>query len=60
MEQNLIDECIIYMAPSVLGSSGRGLCDMPHVTRMAEKKNLVLLDVRKVGVDLRLQYKVQK
>jgi len=60
MEQNLIDECIVYMAPSILGSSGRGLCDMPHVTRMADKKNLALLDVRKVGVDLRLQYKVQK
>jgi len=60
MEQNLIDECIVYMAPCLLGSSGRGLCDMPHVTRMADKKNLTLLDVRKVGVDLRLQYKVQK
>ncbi len=60
MEQNLIDECIVYMAPSILGSSGRGLCDMPHVTLMAEKKNLALLEVRKVGVDLRLQYKVQK
>jgi len=60
MEQNLIDECTVYIAPSILGSSGRGLCDMPHITRMAEKKNLTLLDVRKVGVDLRLQYKVQK
>ncbi len=60
MEQNLVDECIVYMAPCMLGSSGRGLCDMPHITRMADKKSLTLLEARKVGVDLRLQYKVQK
>lgn len=59
MEQNLIDECIVYMAPCLLGSSGRGLFDMPDITVMADKKNLTLLEARKVGVDLRLQYKVQ-
>lgn len=58
MEQDLIDECVIYMAPSVLGASGRGLFAMPNISVMADKKQLQLLDVRKVGVDLRLQYKV--
>jgi len=60
MEQGLIDECIVYMAPSILGSSGRGLCAMPHIHKMIDKTELEFVDVRKVGVDLRLQYKVQK
>jgi len=60
MQQDLIDECVIYMAPSILGASGRGLFSMPDVSLMADKKQLQLLDVRKVGVDLRLRYKAQK
>ena len=60
MEQGLIDECIIYMAPSILGSSGRGLFAMPNVSAMADKKQLQLVDMRKIGTDLRLRYKVQK
>ncbi len=60
LEQGLIDECIIYMAPSILGSSGRGLFAMPSVSVMADKKQLQFVDMRKVGMDLRLHYKVQK
>jgi len=60
MEQGLIDECIVYMAPNLLGASGRGLFDMPHINKMSEKKQLEILDMRKVGVDIRLQFKVKK
>jgi len=60
MEQGLIDECVVYMAPSLLGASGRGLFEMPTITQMVDKKQLQFVDMRKVGVDIRLQYKVQK
>lgn len=60
LEQGLIDECIIYMAPSVLGASGRGLFAMPNVSTMRDKKQLQLLGTRQVGEDLRLHYKVQR
>jgi len=60
MEQGLIDECVVYMAPCLLGASGRGLFDMPTINKMADKKQLEMLDMRKVGVDIRLQFKVQK
>jgi len=60
MEQGLIDECVVYMAPSLLGASGRGLFDMPQINKMSEKKQLEILDIRKVGVDIRLQFKVKK
>ncbi len=59
MDQGLIDECVIYMASSILGDSGRGLFTMPKVSMMTDKKQLELLDVRKVGMDLRLRYRVK-
>lgn len=60
MEQGLIDECVVYMAPCLLGSSARGLFDMPNINKMADKKQLEVLDIRKIGVDIKLQFKVQK
>ncbi|TAL44688.1 MAG: bifunctional diaminohydroxyphosphoribosylaminopyrimidine deaminase/5-amino-6-(5-phosphoribosylamino)uracil reductase RibD [Methylovulum sp.] len=56
---DLLDELIVYMAPSVLGDQGRGLFHLPGVTTMADKKELKLLDVRQVGGDLRLTLEPQ-
>jgi len=57
LTENLIDELIVYMAPSILGDQGRGLFHLPGITMMADKKVLKLLDVRQVGGDLRLTLK---
>ncbi|MDD5271281.1 MAG: bifunctional diaminohydroxyphosphoribosylaminopyrimidine deaminase/5-amino-6-(5-phosphoribosylamino)uracil reductase RibD [Methylovulum sp.] len=54
LAENLVDEIIVYMAPSILGDQGRGLFHLPQVLAMADKKELQLLDVRQVGGDLRL------
>ncbi len=59
MEQGLIDECIVYMAPNILGASGRGLFAMPNVSEMADKKQLQFVDMRKIGMDLKLHFIVQ-
>jgi diaminohydroxyphosphoribosylaminopyrimidine deaminase/5-amino-6-(5-phosphoribosylamino)uracil reductase len=58
--ENLIDELVVYMAPSILGDQGRGLFHLPGVTMMADKKVLKLLDVRQVGGDLRLTLEPQE
>jgi diaminohydroxyphosphoribosylaminopyrimidine deaminase/5-amino-6-(5-phosphoribosylamino)uracil reductase len=60
MTENLIDELIVYMAPSILGDQGRGLFHLPGMMTMADKKMLKLLDVRQVGVDLRLTLEPQE
>jgi diaminohydroxyphosphoribosylaminopyrimidine deaminase/5-amino-6-(5-phosphoribosylamino)uracil reductase len=54
---NLLDEIIVYMATSIMGDQGRGLFHLPEVLKMADKKELKLLDVRQVGKDLRLLFK---
>lgn len=54
---NLLDEIIVYMAPSIMGDKGRGLFHLPDVLAMADRKELELLDVTRVGGDLKLTLK---
>jgi len=49
----LVDELIIYMAPTLMGSQARGLLDLPIET-MADKRPLKITDVRAVGDDWRI------
>jgi diaminohydroxyphosphoribosylaminopyrimidine deaminase/5-amino-6-(5-phosphoribosylamino)uracil reductase len=52
LQAGLLDELIIYMAPSLLGSRAQPLLELPLDT-MADKAQLTLADVRKVGADWR-------
>jgi len=56
LEEGLVDEVIIYMAPCILGDQGRGLFTLPGLQQMADKKQLKLRDVRQVGPDLKLTF----
>jgi len=56
LDEGLVDEYIIYMAPCILGDQGRGLFKVPGLQQMANKKQLKLRDVRQVGQDLKLTY----
>ena len=51
----LIDEIVLYQAPHLMGDAGRGLFHLPTVTTMAERIALEIVDVRRVGVDLRVR-----
>lgn len=55
VQQGLVDELVVYMAPCLMGSDARPLLAMP-LTNMAEKKELLLKDVRQIGNDIRLTY----
>lgn len=52
LEAGLVDELVVYMAPALMGSSARPLFTLPFDT-MAEKVELTIDDVRKVGGDWR-------
>jgi diaminohydroxyphosphoribosylaminopyrimidine deaminase/5-amino-6-(5-phosphoribosylamino)uracil reductase len=56
LDEGLVDEYIIYMAPCVLGDQGRGLFKLSGLQQMADKKQLKLRDVRQVGPDLKLTF----
>lgn len=56
LEQHLVDELFIYMAPIIMGDKARALFEMHQLESMDEKFKLELLEVRHFGQDLRLRY----
>ena len=50
----LVDELIIYQAAHVLGSTARGMFELPPLPAMDERPGFELLEVRHLGADLRL------
>ena len=53
MQQGLVDELIVFMAPTLMGSDARPLLEMPF-TSMSEKLNLNITDIRAVGNDWKI------
>lgn len=49
----LVDELVLYAAPTLLGSQARPLLELP-IDRMSDQQRLALKDVRRVGDDLRM------
>lgn len=54
LQAGIIDELVIYMAPSLLGSEARGLFKLPGLSKMADRVQLDIQDIRKVGRDVRI------
>jgi len=54
LEYGLVDEVIIYMAGHIMGSSGKGLFDMPSIKSMSQRKAMKIIDIRAVGKDWRI------
>lgn len=54
VQEGLVDEIVLYLAPMLLGDTGRGLFHLPGLTRLAEAQRLQILDIRPVGADWRI------
>ena len=52
LRAGLLDELVVYMAPTLMGSRARPLLDLP-LDLMSEQVPLVIRDARKVGPDWR-------
>ncbi|WP_188114796.1 bifunctional diaminohydroxyphosphoribosylaminopyrimidine deaminase/5-amino-6-(5-phosphoribosylamino)uracil reductase RibD [Methylococcus geothermalis] len=50
----VVDEWHVYIAPCILGDQARGLFHLPGLTEMADRPELAISDVRRVGKDMRL------
>jgi diaminohydroxyphosphoribosylaminopyrimidine deaminase/5-amino-6-(5-phosphoribosylamino)uracil reductase len=55
LQAGFIDEFVFYMAPWLLGDTAHGLFHLPHLTRMADRIPLQIVDIRAVGQDWRIQ-----
>jgi diaminohydroxyphosphoribosylaminopyrimidine deaminase/5-amino-6-(5-phosphoribosylamino)uracil reductase len=54
----LVDELLIYLAPSILGDGARGMFNLPEIADLAEKRLLQFTDVQTIGKDLRILARV--
>lgn len=54
LQAGVVDELIVYLAPTLLGDAARGLCQLPGLQRLADAPAFSFCDVRQVGPDLRL------
>ena len=58
LKAGLIDELIIYMAPRLLGSSARGMFEVPELQALTDDYRVTFDDFRKVGTDVRITARV--
>jgi diaminohydroxyphosphoribosylaminopyrimidine deaminase/5-amino-6-(5-phosphoribosylamino)uracil reductase len=54
LKTGLVDELVVYMAPSILGSDALGWFDDLALNTLDQRIKLVFKDVRMIGADLRI------
>ena len=57
LENKLVDEIIIYLAPKLMGDSARGLAVLSELTEMAQVPKFSFTDITQIGDDLRITAK---
>lgn len=54
LQENLVDELVIYLAPHLIGDVARGMFHLPALTDLSARRALRIRDVRMVGSDIRV------
>ena len=57
LQQQLVDEIVVYMAPHIMGDEARGLFSLPGLSKMKDRISLDIQDVRMLAKDLRITAK---
>ncbi len=60
IEQDLVDELILFQAPKLMGGDGKSLVTMPSIAKLSQAKSLSITDIRMVGCDIRITAKIDK
>ncbi|PKG82426.1 bifunctional diaminohydroxyphosphoribosylaminopyrimidine deaminase/5-amino-6-(5-phosphoribosylamino)uracil reductase RibD [Colwellia sp. 75C3] len=54
IEQDLVNELILYQAPKLMGGDGKNLVEMPGISKLNQAKAISISDIRMVGGDIRI------
>jgi len=52
LREGLVDELLLYMAPTLLGDAATGMFDLPELSDLAGRRDLRIIDIHQVGDDL--------
>ncbi len=54
LQAGVVDELLVYLAPSLIGGSGRGMFDLPELTDLSQSTALRIREVERVGAEVRI------
>ena len=58
LNEGLVDELLVYLAPSVLGDAALGMFHLPELKTLSAQRKLNIVDVRQIGADIRILARV--
>lgn len=54
LREGLVDELLLYLAPTLLGDAARGMFDLPELADLGGRHDLKITDLARVGADIRI------
>ncbi len=54
LRAGVVDELLVYLAPSIIGDSGRGMFHLPEISELSRASALKIREVERIGADLRI------
>lgn len=57
LDQGLVDEMVVYIAPHLIGETGRGLAELPLITGMQDRLAMRIEEISVIGDDIKLKTK---
>jgi diaminohydroxyphosphoribosylaminopyrimidine deaminase/5-amino-6-(5-phosphoribosylamino)uracil reductase len=54
LQAGVVDELLVYLAPSVIGDSGRGMFALPELTELSQSSALKIREIERIGEDIRI------
>jgi diaminohydroxyphosphoribosylaminopyrimidine deaminase/5-amino-6-(5-phosphoribosylamino)uracil reductase len=55
LRESLVDELLVYVAPTLLGPTARALVELPPLSELADAPAFTFIDMQQLGADLRLR-----
>ena len=59
LREGLVDELLLYLAPSIIGDTARGMFHLPELADLASRYPLEFTDVTRVGADIRVLARIK-
>ena len=54
LAEGLVDELVVYLAPSIIGDAGQGMFHLPELDDLEGRRRLAVRDLGMVGPDIRV------
>ena len=54
LQEGLVDELLIYMAPCILGDTAQGMFHLPPLAQLKDRRNVRITDIQRIGEDVRI------